>query len=218
MSAPRIVALAGRKGVGKDEAARGVLERLYDAQRFAFADPLKAMVGQLWGFSESQLWGDGKDQEDPRYGRTARWYCQRLGGLVRGVDPAAWARALVEREIPFHPELGVAVISDLRFPQELDAVRRAQGVVIRIERPGVDPWAPGRGWWPWLAYAWCRWVLWEDVSEASVELLAAVDAVVVNDGSIDDLHGAVLTVIARHGIQPPQPKLRIGLVGAEDES
>ena len=67
-------------------------------------------------------------------------------------------------------------ITDVRFPNEADAVRKAGGVVIKVRRPFLEN------------------VLDEHPSEASVDLIAE-DFLILNDGSLEDLEEKTLRIV-----------------------
>ncbi len=143
---PLTIGIAGRKRSGKDTVAKIFVEMGYE--RRAFADPLKEMALAIDPIVHWQR------QPDPgimtftlseiieRYGwevakeefPEVRRFLQRLGSEgVRGTfGPDAW----VDLMFPiFRP----TVITDVRFPSEVDAIRsRGRGVVIRVVRPGYD--------------------------------------------------------------------------------
>jgi hypothetical protein len=79
----------------------------------------------------------------------------------------------------FDPENEALVVTDVRFPNEADAIRQAGGVVVRIERPGVGPHTDPGGW----------------VHESDVALdHYDFDVTVKNDGTIEELHARLLSV------------------------
>lgn len=78
---------------------------------------------------------------------TVREFLQRLGtdALRYGLHENAWVNALMSdyKGIDYNddeqPELPNWIITDTRFPNEADAIREKNGVLIRVERPGVKP-------------------------------------------------------------------------------
>jgi hypothetical protein len=78
---------------------------------------------------------------------TVREFLQRLGtdALRYGLHENAWVNALMSdyKGIDYNddeqPELPNWIITDTRFPNEADAIREKDGVLIRVERPGVKP-------------------------------------------------------------------------------
>lgn len=131
---PKVVAFVGPIGCGKTTATH-FLEHL-GYRKVSFADPLKQMLSSL-GLTTGQLWGSEKETEAHILcGRTPRHAMQTLG--------TEWGRQLI------HPDLWVrawqfrcqehqlVTVDDLRFPNELAAVRSMNGVVVKIIRPGVQ--------------------------------------------------------------------------------
>jgi hypothetical protein len=137
----RLIAFAGRAGVGKSTAAAALEARGF--VRVSFAAPLKRIAEELWELSDEQLFGDEKEILDPRWGCTPRHLLQQLGGRVRGIHEETWinawrahAAALLDR--------GVYVVTDdLRYPNELEAVLAEGGQAYLLERPGLE--YPGVG-------------------------------------------------------------------------
>ncbi len=70
METLKLVGLTGLAGSGKSEVARVLSERA-GFTRVAFADPIKRLAMQLFGFSEEQLWGpsEARNRPDPRHVR-----------------------------------------------------------------------------------------------------------------------------------------------------
>jgi hypothetical protein len=67
------------------------------------------------------------------------------------------------------------IITDTRFPNEAEAIKKADGIIIRIERPGVKPINP-------------------HPSETSLDKWD-FDYVIVNDGSLADLTKKIKKVL-----------------------
>ena len=135
MTTPRIVAISGVAGAGKSTAARALI----DLRGFVACDlatPLKAICRDVYGFSDAQLWGPSemRNEIDPRWGFSPREALQKLGTeWGRALHPDTWVRACL-RECA---KVERAVIADARFRNELQAVRDAGGVIVRLKR-GLD--------------------------------------------------------------------------------
>jgi dephospho-CoA kinase len=111
------LALLGKAGAGKDKAA-ALLRQLYPGenggpiyQRVAFADALKNVAVLIWGESA----------------RTNREYLQQLGVAVREIDADAWVNAAINSIRP------PTVVTDVRFPNEVQALVALGFVTVRIE-------------------------------------------------------------------------------------
>ena len=137
MSGPRIIGLAGRKGSGKTTAARALADHAATlVAPLNFADPLKRMLRVF--LTAEQTDGDQKEQPiDWLDGVTPRRLMQTLGTEWGRdtVHPDFWIR-LWERQaadLLSWPN-AVVVVADVRFPNEVAAVRRLGGKVIWIDR------------------------------------------------------------------------------------
>lgn len=128
-----LIALCGPAGSGKSTVATYLVEK-YGAKRYGFATPLKEMVKKALMFTDEQVYGTQEQKEavDPRYGHSPRWFLQRIGTegcrAVFGVD--FWTNQtidIIERESPY-----LAVIDDMRFENEAQAVSAFGGHVWRL--------------------------------------------------------------------------------------
>lgn len=128
-----IVGIAGPKRAGKDTLARGLCAALGLPQD-SFAGPLRAFVARTLGMTMAEL-EDAKEAPIAWLeGVTPRAMMQTVGTEWgrRMVHPDLWLRSLLARI----PAQG-AVVSDVRFPNEAEAIIEAGGVVIRLSRPGA---------------------------------------------------------------------------------
>lgn len=153
-----LIGLCGTRGSGKDTVA--CLMAPSGWQRIAFADTLKEAAQRIYGLSHEQVHGAlaSKEAIDPRWGLSPRAILQRLGTEVgRAIHPETWTRSLLDVWVVAEEQRkgvcrsegmppwcaggpGGWVVTDCRFPNEADAVRRHGGWVVKVERPG---WAPG---------------------------------------------------------------------------
>lgn len=133
-----LIGIRGEKGHGKDALATALIERLPGTvRRLAFADALKRTAMDLYGLSIKQCYGTLADKEttDPRWGLSPREILQRLGTEVgRSVHPETWTRKLLADAALTSGRF--LLVPDTRFPNEVDAIHGAGGVVIRVIRPG----------------------------------------------------------------------------------
>lgn len=162
-SAPVIplVGLAGWAGSGKDAVGQ-ILQREHNYTRIAFADPIKSLAVRIG-------WNGQKDEK-------GRVLLQRLGIAAREVfGEHVWV-TLAMAHADLAREVGALVcVTDVRFPNEVAAIRERGGVVFRVVRPGV---AAANG----------------HVSEHALDAIPL--PAIVNDGSLADLGSLVGRLIA----------------------
>ncbi|MEQ8721053.1 MAG: hypothetical protein RID81_07235 [Sandaracinaceae bacterium] len=132
-----IVGLSGYAGSGKDTAG-AYLARRYGFRVTHYAEPLKRIVGEIFGFTEAQLHGDEKETPDPRFPRadglgflTPRYALQHVGTEgFRALYSRVWVDATMNRIA----DGDRVAVCDVRFPDEAAAIRARGGRVIRILR------------------------------------------------------------------------------------
>ena len=143
------VAFCGPRASGKSTLARH-LWHTYEVPRYALARPIKQIIAEaprdqyqrhlwLWDWSRI-LFPDASDvlrarfvtevnaafREEKDPGRLA----QRIGSIGRHLDEQVWIRYLLA-----HLPVGHAVVEDVRFANEVAALRREGFVLIRLQAP-----------------------------------------------------------------------------------
>lgn len=134
-----LIGLIGKKGSGKDTAAEGL--EAYGFQNVKFAGALKAMLRTLLAYQGAsddtiRRMIDGDLKEVPTSllaGKTPRFAMQTLG--------TEWGRNLIGSDFWLDTAMaraatGDTVITDVRFPNEVEAVKANGGTVIRIVAEG----------------------------------------------------------------------------------
>jgi len=138
----RIICFAGRKQSGKSSSCEYVYRKLQDkrsVQIYNFADPLKQICIDVLGLAPRQCYGEDKYKNElvdcQWNGKplTAREVMQILGtDILRTMQNNVWAGATIRKIQKDNPD--VALIGDCRFPNEVEAVQNAGGIVIKLER------------------------------------------------------------------------------------
>ena len=144
-----IIGICGLIGAGKDTAA-DYLVNLHHFRRESFANSLKDAVAQVFGWDRTMLEGrtkqarEWREQVDPWWAArldmpdlTPRWILQYWGTDVcrRAFHDDIWIASL---ENKLRNSQDDVVISDCRFPNEILAIKRAGGIVVRVVR-GPEP-------------------------------------------------------------------------------
>ena len=142
-----IIGLVGYIGSGKGTVA-DLLVRNHDYHKFAFADALKDAVAGIFLWPRGLLEGDSDASRAFRE-RVDTWWSHKLGYEVtprlilqkfgteacrHGIADNIWIAAL-EKRIAGYDDV---VIPDCRFSNEINFIRSAGGVIIRVKR-GEDP-------------------------------------------------------------------------------
>lgn len=174
-----ICGISGKARSGKNAFAEFLAEELYNRTRLsyvlmAYADELKNRVQKDFDLSWEQLWGSGKELGDKRYPKdqglfwTGREMMQHYGNFYRQFNPHFWVDKLFETIDD--KEYKNVIITDVRFPNEVDPVLGRGGYHIRISRANTDE-IHGT----------------TDVSETSLDAPYKVDFTVTNSGTLEDL-------------------------------
>lgn len=142
----KIIGITGLAGSGKD-TARSVLQNHFGVTGMAFADPMRAMLGQLLDHcgigAEWMTRRELKEMPMPGLGVSYRHAAQALGTeWGRALTPSGdiWIKAAAASMVEVMNIKGpdaVFCISDVRFENEAKWVREQGGVVWKIARPDV---------------------------------------------------------------------------------
>jgi hypothetical protein len=129
-----IIGICGAAGAGKDTVAAR-LEAAHGFWRLAFADPIYQMISAMTGLPVDALRDRTAKEALLPIGKSPRELLQSLG--------TEWGRNMVSEDIWIRIALerasrrSRAVISDVRFDNEAEAILAAGGSVWRVVRPGV---------------------------------------------------------------------------------
>lgn len=144
----KIIGLTGQKRSGKDTVA-GLIEMHTSrpwqkmALRESFAGPIRRAVADMLGWNATEL-EEHKELPLPRLdGVTPRHMMQTLGTEWgrQMILPDLWIRIL-ETKLETAIATGgydVAVITDVRFPNEAKMIKSMDGIIVRVVRPGLPP-------------------------------------------------------------------------------
>ena len=143
----KIIAFAGRKQSGKTTCsefvrvyANGSIEPYNSTKIYNFADPLKQDICiNILGLSYDQCYGtdDQKNELVDCYWDnkqlTAREVMQMVGtDMFRAMQRNVWSHATI-RKIK-QENTSMAIIADCRFPNEVEAIKDAGGIVVKLNR------------------------------------------------------------------------------------
>jgi hypothetical protein len=179
-----LICLAGVSGAGKDTVG-AYLQEHGGFTRIAVADALKRAMMQLFGLTEAQLWGDARNDPDPRLGRTPRAMYQEFGEACMRIDPQVWLRPFRAQVEASLREGRDVVCTDLRTADELRVAKEELGGRIwLLTRSSAG--APG------------EMALHRTERELSEAPRHVFDEVIENDGSLAELHSRIERARAAH--------------------
>lgn len=137
-----LIAFTGLKGSGKDTAASVLIDVGFEHVKLAGA--LKGMLRWLLEYqgvspatAMEAVDGGLKETASPYLANlTPRWAMQSLGTEWgrNSMNPDFWVNITRERVVQFDR----VVVSDVRFPNEVEMVHKLGGLVYRVER-GENP-------------------------------------------------------------------------------
>ena len=199
-----IIGISGKGRSGKDTFSQMLLEELGALGEkyitMAYSDNLKLRMVEDFGLSFEQVYGDLKEVPDERYPKadggywTPREILQYMGTEgFRHIEPGFWVRQLFDSlEIG---NIKNVVITDCRFPDEVDIVLEKGGIHIRVEREDKD----------YITDT-------EHTSEISLDDYEVVYCVVENNTTLEDLNESA-KLIADEIIRLEKTKLELEIGG-----
>ena len=199
-----IISVSGAIGSGKDTIAQIIQEitpyHKWEIQKWA--GKLKTIGELISGIPKEKF----EDQEFKYTNLPAMWdkdgepmtvrdLLQLLGteAMRNGLHENVWVNALMSDYTPNHYLIGAAtrhlddatplypnwIITDTRFPNELEAAKTRNGISIKVHRPGSKSDAKQA----------------QHASETALNNVTDWDYVISNDGDLDDLRNKVYEVL-----------------------
>jgi len=186
-----LIGLSGKARSGKDTLGDYLVNILASKDEqytlMAYADELKRKVAEDFNLSNEQLYGDLKEAPDNRYGKESgrfssnpveafwspREILQFMGtDVYRAIDDNFWVRKLFDKIDKMN--YSNVIVTDLRLPNEVEAINDRDGIHIRVIRPG-DNKINGQ----------------QHISETALDDTKA-DIVVYNEGTLEDLYDTAI--------------------------
>lgn len=124
-----ILGIAGPIGGGKDTFCDYALK--YGATKIGFADALKWACQDLTGHDYTLR--ETKDME-VLPGITGRKLLETIGSTMRSLNENFWVDIALGKAKLYDN----VVIPDTRYPNEVEAIRKLGGKIVRINRPGCQ--------------------------------------------------------------------------------
>lgn len=143
----KIIAFAGRKQSGKTTSCEfvqkygnGRLQPLNSVKIYNFADPLKQDICiNILGLTKEQCYGTDEQKNElvncywNNKQLSAREVMQMVGtDMFRAMQKNVWSDATIRKILSENSSL--ALVADCRFPNEVEAIKNAGGIVIKLNR------------------------------------------------------------------------------------
>jgi hypothetical protein len=205
-----IIGIVGFIGSGKG-AISDYLFQKYNYSNGSFASPLKDTVASIFKWDRALLEGDTVESREWRE-NVDEWWANRLN--IPNLTP----RYILQYfgtdlcRTHFHQDIWIAsmekhllsvssntVISDVRFKNEIDAITRLNGIIMRVKR-GEDP--------QWFDTVQQINTGNKDITQDDIDMLNTihpseyswighhVDYTIENDGTLDQLYNKIDTIIS----------------------
>jgi hypothetical protein len=146
-----IIGVCGFIGRGKDTVA-DYLVNFHEFRRESFADTLKDAVAAVFGWDRTLLEGRTKEAREWRE-EVDPWWAERLGmpTLTPRWVLQYWGTEVCRKS--FHDDIWIAslenkirnskddiIVSDVRFPNEVKAIKNQNGKMIWVQRGRLPKW------------------------------------------------------------------------------
>jgi len=205
-----IIGLLGRMNSGKGAVAEELVDK-YGFRQDSYAATLKDITAHLFNWDRAMLTGDTIESRDSRE-QIDHWWSEKLG--IKDFTPRL-ALQLIGTDVfrdNFHTDIWMlsvmarykdtenVVISDCRFPNEVQAIRELGGRIIQVDR-GEEP-----EWWGWAKMA----AAGDEAAIIAMEKLHQIhasewawsaetpDELMYNNGTLEDLYGMVQLLANRY--------------------
>lgn len=152
-----LLGLSGKMRTGKNTAADYLCAQ-YGFRQVAFADPIKRLAMEYFQLTHAECYGQKTDR--------SRYVLQKIGEYFRELDEDVWCRYTLAHI----PQGQSTVISDVRFPNEVEMIRQAGGKIYRLCRTLPPSFGA------------------DHISETALDHYHQFDALVDNSGSVEALH------------------------------
>lgn len=139
-----IIGIAGKKGSGKDTVA-GIMKKILGkkVKLLSFADPLKMGCIEMFGLDKDIVYGTQTKKEEINefWNTSVRKILQIVGTeLMKHTLPKyipemndVWIR-MMEKKIFGNKEDDIFIITDVRFMDEYEFVKKNNGLMVKIVR------------------------------------------------------------------------------------
>lgn len=131
----RIIGITGLAGSGKDTVA-AYLKASFNFETVAFAEPIRDGMRAMFGLEDKHFQHPGKEVVLPEFGKSPRQMMQTLGTQYGRdcVNKDLWLILAGKKISTLHSKGFNVALTDVRFENEAEYVRKAGGVVWHVSR------------------------------------------------------------------------------------
>jgi hypothetical protein len=186
-----IISISGKIGSGKDTIADIIMQYTpyHRWQVKKFAGKLKDIAEILTGVPKINFEDQEFKQQDmgPEWGMTYRDLLQKLGteAMRSGLHKNVWVNALFadyQFNIEEDEQIPYWIITDSRFPNELAAVKKHNGIAIKVIRDSGNT------------------IGTTHTSETALDDYTEWDYVINNNGTLEELKTQVLSILEKESL------------------
>tara|TARA_B100000214_G_scaffold352775_1_gene308248 strand:- start:1696 stop:2280 length:585 start_codon:yes stop_codon:yes gene_type:complete len=184
---PKIIGVCGPKGSGKTLIGEYLRDK-YGYLTYAFGGPLKNILKELFLLTDDQLNTDLKEEIDPYWNIKPRELLQKIGTEVCREEMPKHVKCVIPDKIwvqrferwynnmnenEYLPERTPVIVTDVRFPEECESIKKLGGVLWYIKRDIAE----------------CQVNRDSHKSEVfAVDILNIADLVILNNGTKKELY------------------------------
>lgn len=186
-----IISISGKIGSGKDTIADIIMQYTpyHHWQVKKFAGKLKDIAEILTGVPKINFEDQEFKQQDmgPEWGMTYRDLLQKLGteAMRNGLHKNVWVNALFadyQFNIEEDEQIPYWIITDSRFPDELAAVKKHNGIAIKVIRDSGNT------------------VGITHTSETALDNYTEWDYIIDNNGTLEELKTQILSILEKESL------------------
>ena len=184
-----IISISGKIGSGKDTIADIIMQYTpyHRWQVKKFAGKLKDIAEILTGVQKINFEDQEFKQQDmgAEWGMTYRDLLQKLGteAMRNGLHKNVWVNALfADFNIDEDEQVSYWIITDSRFPNELAAVKKHNGIAIKVIRDSGNT------------------IGITHTSETALDNYTEWDYVIDNNGTLEELKTQVLSILEKESL------------------
>ena len=197
-----IIGIFGRAGAGKDTFSDYLVKK-HDFIKIAFADKIKRILMDLYGFNYNQLWGPSAERAlENDKGLTVRLCSQKFGDCGRELSLDTWTDYCANIIDKLHNVGGYSylahtglqkynstekrnvIVSDCRYLNEILKIKELGGFCIRIKKSNNGLHGSAG----------------QHSSEKDQDNIkdSVFDEIIVNDGTLEDLYNKVDYIFGKY--------------------